>query len=172
MTSEQRAVMIDITRLLPRDRKERVSLAPLLAAVNNDKLLKAFGLSLSAKALVAPGKLLPAPVVQYGGNSTVTIEPGKGDWGRESGRMRLVDPVNNRPVQASFMSFTKEVPIADIHKFFQDQTQACKARGINLTGAAKTHLVDLDARAIFAVEAVMKAEKPDVVLCVRTISAV
>jgi hypothetical protein len=30
----------------------------------------------------APARLLPTPQIQYGGNSTVQIESGKGDWVR------------------------------------------------------------------------------------------
>jgi hypothetical protein len=84
LTPEMRAAMIDVTRLNPSERKGRVSLAPLMATINNDKLLKGFGITVSTpdRSMQAPARLLPTPQIQYGGNSTVQIESGKGDWVR------------------------------------------------------------------------------------------
>lgn len=58
---------------MPVDRRARVALRPLLSAVNNDKLLKAFGITVSDKPISVPAKILPTPVIQYGGSTFFAV---------------------------------------------------------------------------------------------------
>lgn len=82
-------------------------------------------------------------------DSVINIEEGKGDWGREMGRLRLADPVivlfffsrlfsimmhllqaQSRAVKVSFMNFAgNEIDPKEVHAFFKAQLDACKSKG-------------------------------------------
>ena len=103
LTGEQRSLMIDQTRLQPRQRRERISLRPLIVLLNNDRMLKAFGLTIATpdQPMQAPARLLDTPVLLYGKNEAVSVATGTGDWGRETGRLQFADPAQNRAIKVA-----------------------------------------------------------------------
>ena len=86
LSDMQTSTMIKATARSAPDRQAEINSLLSKAGFNTDPYLKNFGLSIKPEMIEFPGRILPAPQIQYGGSSKTNniVIPDRGVWDMRS----------------------------------------------------------------------------------------
>lgn len=115
VTDKQVANMIRFTCTPPDQRKRSIEQKFREAGFNSDPTLRAFGLEVDPKMVVAQGRQLPPPAVQYYGN--VTESPRDGAWNMRN--KKFVNPAQLKSWAVINCCDQRRCSPGDLHKFFK-----------------------------------------------------